>query len=43
MDSGAIAELGLDTFPSLVVLPADGSVVKYGGAPQVACVTLRIR
>ena len=41
-DSEAIAALGLDTFPLLVVLPADGSVVKYSGAPLVACVMLRI-
>ena len=41
-DSEAIAELGLDTFPSLVMLPADGSVVKYGGVPQAAHITHRI-
>jgi len=36
-DAEAVAMLGLDTFPSLVVLPSDtGGVIKYTGAPALS-------
>ena len=42
-DAEAVAMLGLDTVPALVVLPPDtGGVIKYTGAPAPLWHQLRI-
>ncbi|KAK9845433.1 hypothetical protein WJX81_006361 [Elliptochloris bilobata] len=35
-DAETVAELGLESFPSLVVLPLDGSIVRYDGRLKAA-------